>query len=137
MRKLFQLFPCIAALALLTMVVGDSSATVQRHSAHLTVAPVSHRPVNDPGVARVRTDVTITVDGGRRVARVEIEDQFRNNGGRLLEGDYLYPIPPGAVFTDLSLFMGEQELKGEMLPAGTARAIYEEIVRRKKDPALV
>ena len=136
MRRLLQLFSCIAVVALMAVVAGDSIATTQRHSAHLTVAPVSHRSV-DPRVERVRTDVTITVDGDRRVARVEIEDQFRNNGGRLLEGDYLYPIPPGAVFTDLSLFMGEQELKGEMLPAGTARAIYEEIVRRKKDPALV
>ncbi|NIR28956.1 MAG: hypothetical protein GWN99_06925, partial [Gemmatimonadetes bacterium] len=42
-----------------------------------------------------------------------------------------------AVFTDFSLFMGEQELRGEVLPADEARRIYEEIVRRKKDPALI
>jgi Ca-activated chloride channel family protein len=41
------------------------------------------------------------------------------------------------VFTNLSLFMGEQELRGEVLPADEARRIYEEIVRRKKDPALI
>lgn len=92
---------------------------------------------SDPQVQRLSTDVRIVVDGDQRVARVEVEEQFRNNGHRLAEGDYLYPIPTGAVFTDLSLFMGEQELKGEMLPAAQARGIYEEIVRRKKDPALV
>ena len=137
MRRLLQLFSCSAVVALMAVAAGDSIATTQRHSAHLTVEPFTNGRARDPRVQRVRTDVTITVDGARRVARVEIEDQFRNNGRRLLEGDYLYPIPPGAVFTDLSLFMGEQELKGEMLPAGTARGIYEEIVRRKKDPALV
>jgi Ca-activated chloride channel family protein len=95
------------------------------------------RPISDPQVQRISTAVSITVDGDQRVARVEVEEHFRNNGGRLAEGDYLYPIPAGAVFTDFSLFMGEQELKGEMLSAPRARGIYEEIVRRKKDPALI
>ncbi len=101
------------------------------------VAPIRGLPVSDPQVQRLRTDVSIVVDGAQRVARVEVEEEFRNNGGRLAEGDYLYPIPAGAVFTNFSLFMGEQELKGEMLSASVARGIYEEIVRRKKDPALI
>ncbi len=92
---------------------------------------------SDPRVQRISTDVAITVDGDQRVARVEVEEEFRNTSGRMLEGDYLYPIPAGAVFTDFSLFMGEQELKGEMMNANVARGIYEEIVRRKKDPALI
>jgi Ca-activated chloride channel family protein len=100
------------------------------------IEPIHSRPV-DPVVARVRSDVTVTVDGTRRVARFEVEEVFRNRSGAMLEGDYLYPIPAGAVFTDFSLYMGDQELKGEVLPAEKARAIYEEIVRRKKDPALI
>jgi Ca-activated chloride channel family protein len=103
-----------------------------------TIEPVAMPiAVADPMVERLRTDVSITVDGAQRVARVEVEEEFRNNAHRLMEGDYLYPIPAGAVFTEFSLFMGEQELKGEMLPADRARGIYEEIVRRKKDPALI
>ncbi|MGH7545102.1 MAG: VIT domain-containing protein, partial [Gemmatimonadota bacterium] len=88
-------------------------------------------------VERVRSDVRITVDGARRIAHVEVEELFRNRSHALLEGDYLYPVPPGAAFTDFSLFMGGQEMKGEMLPAEKARGIYEEIVRRRKDPALI
>jgi Ca-activated chloride channel family protein len=41
------------------------------------------------------------------------------------------------VFSDFSLFQGEEELKGETMDAGRARAIYEEIVRRHRDPALI
>lgn len=96
-----------------------------------------HRLVVDPVVERLRSDVTVTVDGARRVARFEVEEVFRNRTGAMLEGDYLYPIPAGAVFTNFSLYMGETELRGEVLPAERARAIYEEIVRRKKDPALI
>jgi Ca-activated chloride channel family protein len=72
-----------------------------------------------------------------RVRSVEVEEVFRNRSHGLAEGDYLYPIPASAVFTNFSLFMGDQELKGEVLSAEEARKIYEEIVRRKKDPALI
>jgi Ca-activated chloride channel family protein len=91
----------------------------------------------DSRVERVRSDVTIRIDGGSRVARVEVEELFRNRSRAVAEGDYFYPVPPAAVFTEFSLFMGEQELRGEVLPAEQARRIYEEIVRRKKDPALI
>jgi Ca-activated chloride channel family protein len=91
--------------------------------------------VRDFGVVRTRTAVSVHVRG--RVARVEVEEWFQNRGGRLGEGDYLYPLPGEAVFSDLSLFQGDVELKGETMDADKARGIYEEIVRRKKDPALI
>jgi Ca-activated chloride channel family protein len=53
------------------------------------------------------------------------------------EGTYLYPLPGEAVFNDFSLWEGDRELKGETMDAAQARAIYEAIVRRKRDPALI
>lgn len=94
-------------------------------------------PILDPRVERVSTDVDIRIDGRRRVAHFEIQEVFRNRAGRVVEGDYLHPLPAGAVFTEFSLWAEERELRGEMLPADRARAIYEEIVRRRKDPALI
>jgi Ca-activated chloride channel family protein len=41
------------------------------------------------------------------------------------------------VFSNFSLWSGDQELKGETMRAEEARRIYEEIVRRRKDPALL
>ncbi|HEV2131040.1 MAG TPA: VIT domain-containing protein [Longimicrobiaceae bacterium] len=87
------------------------------------------------GVVKVRTAVSVRVSD--RVARVEVEERFRNRGGGLGEGDYLYPLPGEAVFSNFSLFQGDQELRGETMDASQARAIYEEIVRRKLDPALI
>ena len=86
-------------------------------------------------VQRLRTAVSVRVSG--RIARVEVEEWFRNNGGVMDQGDYLYPLPGEAVFSNFSLFQGDQELTGETMDANKARAIYEEIVRRKKDPALI
>ncbi|MES2304739.1 MAG: VIT domain-containing protein [Gemmatimonadota bacterium] len=97
------------------------------------------RPVgptrNSPAITRVSSNVHVTVDG--RVAKFEVEERFRNTGGGIAEGTYLYPLPGEAVFSDFSLFQGEKELKGEMMNAEQARTIYEGIVRRLKDPALL
>jgi Ca-activated chloride channel family protein len=97
------------------------------------------QPVNPTQVVgdieRIGSQVRVAVEG--RVARVEVEELFRNSGSRLAEGSYLYPMPGEAVFTNFSLWMGDQEVRGETMNADQARAIYEEIVRRKKDPALL
>jgi Ca-activated chloride channel homolog len=86
-------------------------------------------------IEKLRTHVTVRVDG--RLATVEVEEWFRNNGRGLGEGDYNYPLPAGAVFTSYSLYQGEQELRGELMDADRARSIYEAIVRAQRDPALI
>jgi Ca-activated chloride channel family protein len=86
-------------------------------------------------VVRVSSEVRVRIEG--RVASVEVEEQFRNSGGFIAEGSYLYPMPGEAVFQNFSLWMGEQEIRGEMMNAQQAQAIYEEIVRRVRDPALL
>ncbi len=89
----------------------------------------------DSQLRRVSADVRVTLEG--RIAHVEVEERFQNTGGRVTEGSYLYPMPGEAVFQNFSLWMGDQEVRGEMMNAEQARGIYEEIVRRLKDPALL
>src|SRR5690606_9654204 len=43
----------------------------------------------------------------------------------------------GAAFEDLALMIDGEMVTGEIRGAGEARRIYEEIVRRQRDPALV
>jgi len=86
-------------------------------------------------VSRVATSIRATVEG--RVARIEVEEQFRNDGSSIAEGTYHYPLAGEAVFQSLSLWMGETEMRGELMDAAKARGIYEEIVRQRRDPALV
>lgn len=98
---------------------------------------IEHPPNVEPRgpVTRVGSRVEIAVD--TRLARVEVRERFRNDGGAIAEGSYLYPMAGEAAFSDFSLWMGEQELRGEAMDADRAREIYESIVRRKKDPALL
>lgn len=106
------------------------------------VAPAAGQGWIEPGVVRggfavdkTRSEVRVNVEG--RVAQIEVSEWFVNRGRRLAEGEYLYPLPGEAVFEGFSLFQGDSELRGEIMDAERARAIYEEIVRRRADPALI
>ena len=112
------------------------TATAAPLAAQGWIEPITPiRPVPIGRVEKVRTAVQVAVTG--RVARVTVEEWFRNGGPRLDEAAYLYPLPGEAVFTDYSLWQGDQELRGEMMDAGQARSIYETIVRQRRDPALI
>lgn len=87
------------------------------------------------GVHKLRTSVRVTVTD--RIAAVEVDEWFRNDGPPFGQADYLYPLPASASFSSYSLWQGDDELRGELMDAGEARRIYEEIVRRRRDPALI
>jgi Ca-activated chloride channel family protein len=94
------------------------------------------RPCTIPGgVARVRSDVRVELTSG--VLRYEVSETFVNNGGALGEADYIFPLPRNAAFRDLRLMINGELVSGETMAADRARAIYEEVVRSQRDPALV
>jgi Ca-activated chloride channel homolog len=86
-------------------------------------------------IVRTRSDVRGALAG--RVVRYTVTEEFVNRGGRLGEADYLFPLPPGAAFRDLKLSINGRMVSGETMDAQHARGVYEEIVRKLRDPALV
>ena len=87
-------------------------------------------------VVRTRSDVRARLDGARAI-HYEVEERFVNRGGVIGEADYMFPLPKNAAFADLKLSINGELVAGETMNANDARRIYEEIVRRKRDPALV
>ena len=72
-----------------------------------------------------------------QVASVSIEQEFYNTSNRAIEVEYMFPVPPGAAIDSMTMIVDGKEFSGKLLPADEARKIYEDIVRRKKDPALL
>ena len=91
--------------------------------------------ITSPEVYRQSSDVR--VDLVDRVLRYEITETFVNRGGRVGEADFMFPLPKGAAFQDLKLSINGEMVSGETMSADRARQIYEEIVRRQRDPALL
>ncbi|MEO6331707.1 MAG: VIT and VWA domain-containing protein, partial [Gemmatimonadaceae bacterium] len=77
------------------------------------------------------------VELGSGVLRYEVSETFVNTSGALGEADYIFPLPRNAAFRDLRLMVNGELVSGETMAADRARAIYEEIVRSQRDPALV
>ena len=86
-------------------------------------------------VERTGREVKVVLDG--RVLRYEVTERWTNHGHAIGEADYILPLPRNAAFEDLALEIDGELVTGEALDANRARGVYEEIVRRKKDPALV
>jgi Ca-activated chloride channel family protein len=122
----------------LALAIVAGAATQIRAQGWIEVqqAPPGTRPASIGGpVIRIQSDVRVSLNG--RIAQIEVEERFRNAGPTIAEGTYLYPLSGEAVFTSFSLWMGDRELQGEMQTAEQARSVYEEIVRRQRDPALL
>ena len=88
-----------------------------------------------PTVVRQSSDVRAELANG--VLRYEVSETFVNRGSGIGEADYLLPLPKGAAFQDLKLSINGELVSGETLNAAEARQIYEQIVRQRRDPALV
>jgi Ca-activated chloride channel family protein len=72
-----------------------------------------------------------------QVATTHVEQVFRNDTNAVLEGIYFFPIPEQASITEFAIWEGDRRLVGEVRSREEARRIYDEIVRRQKDPGLL
>jgi Ca-activated chloride channel homolog len=70
-------------------------------------------------------------------ATTSVEMAFFNPNSVQAEGDFMFGVPGNAAIHDLVMWMNGKEVKAELLSADEARRIYEETVRRVKDPALL
>ena len=95
-------------------------------AAQLRARPLVHMP-------RMSAKVEI-VDG---VATCELVQLVRNEGDVEAEARWVLPLPEGAVADGFRMVVNGVETSGEVLDAAGARRVYEDIVRRRRDPGLL
>ena len=98
--------------------------------------PRPPRPVPLPNalpVKSIKLDTKIT----GQVATTHIEQIFRNDTPYTLEGTYFFPIPETASIVEFAIWENGKKLVGEVRSREEARRIYDEIVRRQRDPGLL
>jgi Ca-activated chloride channel family protein len=72
-----------------------------------------------------------------QVAKTHVDQTFHNPTPYRLEGQYLFLLPRQASVSDFALYIDGQKVAGELLEKEKAKGIYEGIVRRMQDPALL
>jgi Ca-activated chloride channel family protein len=100
----------------------------------IPMPPHPHDPF-PPNLSIKYHHVDIKIDN--QVAQTTVDQVFINNYHRDIEGTYIFPMPEDISISKFSMFVGGEEIKGKILDRDQARQIYEDIVRRKKDPALL
>jgi Ca-activated chloride channel family protein len=83
------------------------------------------------------SSVTLNADIKDGIATVEVSHVFKNAGTVQGEADFVFPIPSGATVRDFAMYDGEQKFEARVLNKDEATKIYEEIVRQRRDPALL
>jgi Ca-activated chloride channel family protein len=79
--------------------------------------------------------VDVGVDN--QMAVVKVEQVFANDNPVQLEAHYVFPVPKNATIVDFSMTVNGKLIRGELLEKERARGIYEEIVRKSRDPGLL
>jgi Ca-activated chloride channel family protein len=79
----------------------------------------------------------VKVEIVNQVARTSVDQVFVNHFGRDIEGTYIFPVPEGASVSEFAMYIGNERVQGEILDSREARRVYEDIVRRMRDPGLL
>jgi Ca-activated chloride channel family protein len=132
------IFAGLPNLAPAQILVPNESATVRiRPPVHPPIHPPIH-PIPRPFYSSYKiqsVDLQATVHD--QAAKIRMSQVFQNTGSVPVEAQFVFPIPEGSAVSDLTLLYDGKELPGRLLDKDEARRIYEEIVRRQRDPALL
>jgi Ca-activated chloride channel homolog len=80
-----------------------------------------------------KVDVTII----EQIATTTIDQVFHNPNDWVAEGTYIFPLPEGATVDKFTMIVDGTPIEAKILTAEEARAIYNEIVLKMRDPALL
>lgn len=72
-----------------------------------------------------------------QVAEVHVTQTFHNPNSFEMESEFVFPLADDGAIQNFVLMVDGKELPGRLLDRDEARKIYEEIVRRRRDPALL
>jgi ferric-dicitrate binding protein FerR (iron transport regulator)/tetratricopeptide (TPR) repeat protein len=107
---------------------GNLLARVPRWTGQLRPSPEWPLPMRE-------MIVDVHVEGGH--VRTTIDQTFFNHLDRDLEGVYKFPLPPRAAIARLAMYVDGQRMEAGVVERDRGRDIYEQIVHRRRDPALL
>jgi Ca-activated chloride channel family protein len=83
----------------------------------------------------VQERVEVVID--RQFARTEITQTYQNESDAAVEGHYRLRAGAGSVVEGFAYWNGEKKIVGEVFETETARQVYDQVVRRNRDPGLL
>jgi len=123
MNRILRLIPILVFLAVASTSLRADGFMIPIRQPQMDVFSVKYHHVD------------VFIDG--QAATTKVDQVFHNETPREEEGTYIFPLPKGAAINKFSMFIGEIEQQGKILDRDEARRLYENIVRQRRDPALL
>jgi Ca-activated chloride channel family protein len=98
--------------------------------------PIPPPPPPPPVIYKIN-EVDIQARLVDQVAQVQVSQTFENTGSRPMEVAFVFPLPYDGAIEQMTLLIDGKEYPAKLLDAKEARRMYEDIVRKNKDPALL
>src|SRR5262245_20825716 len=133
--KVGHLFTALIGVFLITLTAQAQGIIIPRPCPRPEVhcPPPMEVPQRPLKVKSIRFTAKIT----DQVAVTQVEQVFENDTPYLLEGVYFFPLPDNVSITEFAMWDGDKRLVGEVRSRDEARRIYNDIVRSRRDPALL
>ena len=93
------------------------------------------RPLPEPALTYAIESLSLNVKIKDQVASCQLTQVFHNTGSSPIETSFVFPL--AASPTELTFLVDGKEYSGELLDKDKARKIYDDYIRRNKDPALL
>ena len=94
-------------------------------------------PRPNPPVSYKIKELDVNARLVNQVAQVQVSQTFVNSGSLPMEVAFVFPLPYDGAVEQMTLMIDGKEYPAKLLDAGEARRMYEEIVRKNRDPALL
>lgn len=131
-------FTRIVGMAIFLCAVALIAACPARADGIIIPIPIPPRPPEPMPIKSLAIkyhEVTVTIE--EQIATTHIDQVFLNELPYDIEGDYIFPLPERASISQFAMWVDGQRLEAQVLEKEEARRIYEEIVRERRDPALL
>lgn len=103
--------------------------------------PPIPRPIPTPSPIPVMEykikELNVEAKLDRQIAKVQVSQTFQNTGNRQMEVCFVFPLPYDGAIDQLTLMVDGKEFEAKLMDKDAARKMYEDIVRRSQDPALL
>lgn len=129
----------VTALVLLIQTAGvwalDARHSARPLASHIILPHIPPRPSAPAGVEITKVSVAVQIVEQNAVTVMDIH--LRNPSNARLEAETVIPVPDGAVVRGLDFQGAAQEPTAQLLERNEARTLYNSIVAKVRDPALL
>jgi len=101
------------------------------------IIPEHRGPIVRPIAPLAIKSYTVDVKIKDATAVTTVTEVFVNESPRRIEGTFLFPLPRGAAISKFEMEIDGKMVAGELLDKQRAQQIYNDIVRKMRDPAIL